>query len=117
MEEWKILVLSLREIAKKKGMSINDLAEKLGKHHTTVGNFFLADNPPTLQNFLMLAELIGVKITMEGLNEDIIAKAKERHNKIWQRRIRIINELVDENQKDEDLEGNSKNDINDDKID
>lgn len=94
MEEWKILVLSLREIAKKKGMSINELAEKLGKHHTTVGNFFLADNPPTLQNFLMLAELIGVKVTMEGLDEDIIAKAKVRHDKIWQRRNKTIDEIL-----------------------
>lgn len=111
MEDWKILVLSLREIANERGMSNNYLAEKLGKHHTTVGNFFLGDNPPTLGNFLKLAKLIGVEVTMEGLNEDIIAKAKDRYERIQKRRIKIINEILSENEED-NPDNKSDNDNN-----
>lgn len=114
MEDWKILVLSLREMAIEKGMSNNYLAEKLGKHQTSVGNFLLGDNPPTLENFMILTKLIGVKFTLEGQTDDIIAKAidrdkRRRERKRREKRNKIIDEILNSDGSDISSDNNNAN--------
>lgn len=104
MENWKILVLALREIANQKQISITSLAEKMGKHQVTVSGFFSTKNPPTLGTLCELADLIGVKISIEGIDDNIIEKAKKRYENILLRhenikqknRVKVRNRVIDD---------------------
>lgn len=76
MEQWKILLLQLREIARAKKLSINELAEKRNVKQSSVSSFFSTKNPPSLANFIEMCELIGVKLTFEGVSGEVIELAQ-----------------------------------------
>ena len=75
MEKWKILLLQLREIARIKGITINELAEKRKKKQSSISSFFSTKNPPSLANFIEMCDLIEIKLTLEGINGEVIEAA------------------------------------------
>ncbi len=85
MKNWKVLVLSLRAMANDRKMSINEMAEKLGKSQNTVSGLFSTNNSPSFETLWEIADLIGVKITIEGIDDEIIERAEKSYEKIQER--------------------------------
>jgi DNA-binding phage protein len=59
---WKLLVLLLKGIAEKKGISHYKIAEQTGMHQSSVNRFFNLHYKPRLDLFLDIAKAIGVVI-------------------------------------------------------
>ena len=59
-EQWKLLVLLLKEIAESKGITQNEIAEKSEMHQSHVSRFFALKFPPNLNTFLKVAKAIKV---------------------------------------------------------
>ena len=64
-EQWKLLVLLLKEIAESKGITQNEIAEKSEMHQSHVSRFFALKFPPNLHTFLKVAEAIKVNFFFE----------------------------------------------------
>ncbi|MFW5830748.1 MAG: helix-turn-helix domain-containing protein [Prolixibacteraceae bacterium] len=64
-DSWKLLVLLLKGIAEKKGISHYKIAEKTGMHQTSVNRFFNLHYKPRLDLFLKIAHSIGVNFFFE----------------------------------------------------
>lgn len=97
MEDWKILLLHLREIARVKGITINELAEKRKMKQSSISSFFSIKNPPSLANFTEMCNLIGVKLTMEGVSDEEIELAHlEAIAKMQLEIIKKRNKTIDE---------------------
>ena len=71
-DTWKVLVLILKGIAAKKGISHYTIAEKTGMHQSSVNRFFNLHYKPRLDLFLDIAKAIGVNFFFEDQdNTDI----------------------------------------------
>ena len=68
MEYWKILILTMKEVSKKRKITIANLARKRNIHHSSMRNFFLTKNPPTLANVVKVCELLGLRLTIENVS-------------------------------------------------
>lgn len=90
MKKWKILVFALKVMAKDKGMSMNELAEKLDKHQSSVSNLLSTRSSPSLENFVEIADLIGFDI-LGGIDDEVIEKAKQEYAKVI-----VRNKTIDE---------------------
>lgn len=90
MKTWKILVFAVKVMAKDKGMTMNDLGEKLEKHQSSVSNLLSTRTSPSLENFVEIAELIGFDI-LEGIDKDVIERAKHDYAKMV-----VRNKTIDE---------------------
>ncbi len=90
MKNWKILVFAVKVMAKDKGMSMSDLAEKLEKHQSSVSNLLSTRSSPSLENFVEIAELIGFDI-LNGIDKDVIERAKHDYAKMV-----VRNKTIDE---------------------
>ena len=64
-EQWKLLVLILKEIAESKGITQNEIAEKSEMHQSHVSRFFALKFPPNLNTFLKIAKSIKVNFFFE----------------------------------------------------
>ena len=64
-EQWKLLVLLLKEIAESKGITQNEIAEKSEMHQSHVSRFFALKFPPNLNTFLKVAKAIKVNFFFE----------------------------------------------------
>ena len=107
MEQWKILLLQLREVARFKNKTINELANDRKMSQSSVSNFFSIKNPPSLSNFIEMCDLIGVKLTLEGRNGEVIPLANleaiaKMQLEFIENRNRKINEILDLNDKAND---------------
>lgn len=90
MKNWKILVFAVKVMAKDKGMSMSDLADKLGKHQSSVSNLLSTRTSPSLENFVEIAELIGFDI-LNGIDKGVIERAKHDYAKMV-----VRNKTIDE---------------------
>lgn len=63
-EQWMLLVLFLKQIADKKGISINEIAEKTEMKQSSVSRFFSLKFKPTLPTFFKIADSIGLEIKL-----------------------------------------------------
>ena len=107
MENWKILILQLREVAKLKGKTINELAEQRKVNQSAISSFFSIKSPPSLATFDEMCNLIGVKLTLEGRNGEVIPLANleaiaKMQLEFIENRNRKINEILDLNDKAND---------------
>lgn len=59
-QQWKLLVLLLKNIAGQKGISHRDIAKRTGLHKSNVTRIFSLKYSPTLKTFLNVAKAIGV---------------------------------------------------------
>ena len=64
-EQWKLLVLLLKEIAESKGITQNEIAEKSEMHQSHVSRFFALKFPPNMHTFLKVAKAIKVNFFFE----------------------------------------------------
>ena len=64
-DSWKVLVLLLKGIASKKGISHYKIAEDTGLHQSNVNRFFSLRYKPRLDLFLTIANAIGVNFFFE----------------------------------------------------
>lgn len=64
-EQWKLLVLLLKEIAENKGITQNEIAEKSEMHQSHVSRFFALKFPPNMHTFLKVAKAIKVNFFFE----------------------------------------------------
>ena len=64
-EQWKLLVLLLKEIAESKDITQNEIAEKSEMHQSHVSRFFALKFPPNLNTFLKIAKSIKVNFFFE----------------------------------------------------
>lgn len=64
-EQWKLLVLILKEIADSKGISQNQIAESTGLLQSNVSRFFSLKYKPTLPTFLIIAKSVKVNFFFE----------------------------------------------------
>lgn len=64
-EQWMLLVLLLKEIADKKGITQGQIAERSGLIQSNVSRFFSLKYKPTLDTFLQVAKAIGVNFFFE----------------------------------------------------
>ena len=64
-EQWKLLVLLLKEIADQKGLNQNNLAELTGMQQSAVSRLFLLKYKPNLETFLKVAKAIKVNFFFE----------------------------------------------------
>ena len=60
-QDWKKLCSQLKEEAEKRGITQGDIAEKTGFTQSNVSRMLTAKYAPALDNFLILADAIGVK--------------------------------------------------------
>lgn len=68
-EQWKLLVLLLKEIAESKGISQKEIAEGSGLLQSNVSRFFSLKYKPTLDTFLQVAKAIKVNFFFEDQEE------------------------------------------------
>lgn len=64
-EQWKLLVLLLKEIAESKGITQNQIGEIAEMHQSHVSRFFALKFPPNLNTFLKIAKSIKVNFFFE----------------------------------------------------
>ena len=64
-EQWVLLVLLLKEIADKKGITQVQIAEQTGLIQSNVSRFFSLKYKPTLDTFLQVAKAIKVNFFFE----------------------------------------------------
>lgn len=64
-EQWKLLVLLLKEIAEKKGITQNEIADSSGLIQSNISRFFSLKYKPTLDTFLQVAKAIKVNFFFE----------------------------------------------------
>lgn len=64
-EQWKLLVLILKEIAEAKGVSQIEIAEKSELLQSNISRFFSLKYKPTLDTFLQVAKAVNVNFFFE----------------------------------------------------
>lgn len=64
-QQWKLLVLLLKNIAEAKGMTQIEIAEKTGLKQSNISRLFLLKYPPTLRVFLKIATALDVNFFFE----------------------------------------------------
>lgn len=64
-QQWKLFVLLLAEIAKEKGITQNDIAEKTGFKQSHISRVFSLEYSPSLKNFIAIAGAIEVNFFFE----------------------------------------------------
>ena len=64
-EQWMLLVLLLKEIADKKGITQGQIAEQTGLIQSNISRFFSLKYKPTLDTFLQVAKAIKVNFFFE----------------------------------------------------
>lgn len=64
-ESWMALVLLLKEIADKKGITQGQIAEQTGLIQSNVSRFFSLKYKPTLDTFLQVAKAVKVNFFFE----------------------------------------------------
>ena len=64
-EHWKVLVLLLKEVAEEKGIAQQQIAERTGLLQSNVSRTFALRFKPTLDNFLRIANAVGVNFFFE----------------------------------------------------
>ncbi len=64
-QQWKLLVLLLKNIAEAKGITQNEIAEKTGLKQSNVSRLFSLKYPPTLRLFLQIATALDVNFFFE----------------------------------------------------
>lgn len=64
-QQWRLLVLILKEIAESKNISQVEIAEKSEMHQSHVSRFFALKFPPNLNTFLKIAKAINVNFFFE----------------------------------------------------
>lgn len=64
-EQWKLLVLILKEIAEQKGITQQKIADRTGLIRSNVSRFFAIKYAPSLSMFLEIAKAIGVNFFFE----------------------------------------------------
>ena len=65
-EQWMLLVLLLKEIADKKGITQGQIAEKTGLIQSNISRFFSLKYKPTLDTFLQVSKAIKVNFFFEN---------------------------------------------------
>lgn len=63
-EQWKMLVLSLKETAEKKGITQQCIAEQSGLIQSNISRFFALKYRPTLDTFLQVANALGIEVSL-----------------------------------------------------
>ena len=64
-QPWMLLVLILKEIAERKGISIQQIADKSGLQRSNVSRMFHLKYAPTLKTFLAVSKAIEVNFFFE----------------------------------------------------
>lgn len=64
-EQWMLLVLLLKEIADKKGITQGQIAEQTGLIQSNISRFFSLKYKPTLDTFLQVAKAININFFFE----------------------------------------------------
>ena len=64
-QQWKLLVLLLKEIAESKGITQNQIGEIAEMHQSHVSRFFGLKFPPNINTFLKVAKAINVNFFFE----------------------------------------------------
>lgn len=81
-EQWKLLVLLLKEIAENKGIKQEEIAQQTGMLQSAVSRFFSLKFKPTLDTFLQIAKAIKVNFFFEDQERKIEQKVKDL---VWNR--------------------------------
>ena len=63
-QQWKLLVLILKQTAEKKGITQNQIAGSTGMQQSAISRFFLLKYKPTLETFLKIANALNCKINI-----------------------------------------------------
>lgn len=69
---WKVLVLLLKEIADQKGISQNEISEQTGMLQSAVSRFFSLKFKPTLETFLQVAQALKINFFFEDQEEKTV---------------------------------------------
>lgn len=64
-QQWELLVLSLKEIAKKKGVSQQEIANRTGKLRTNVNRVFNLVYCPKVNTVTDIANALDVTLTIQ----------------------------------------------------
>ena len=67
-ETWKVLVLTLKNIAEDKGITQETIAERTGFTQSNISRIFSLRYCPTLQTFLAIATAIEINFFFEDRN-------------------------------------------------
>lgn len=62
---WRDLILKLREIAKEKNMTQQDLADVTGFKQQYISRMFVLQNSPSIENAMKIASALGVSIVIK----------------------------------------------------
>jgi transcriptional regulator with XRE-family HTH domain len=65
----KMMIFLLKEIAKQKNITQEEIANKIGVHRQQINRFFKADNNPTLSMFISVAKALEVNFFFEDKEE------------------------------------------------
>lgn len=88
-QQWQLLVLLLKEIAKEKGIFQQEIAEKTGMKQQTISRIFSLKFSPSLKNFLAIAQAIGVNFFFED------KESKTDLNTIFERAMKELGRRAD----------------------
>lgn len=66
-EQWMLLVLLLKEVADKKGITQRQIAEQTGLIQSNISRFFSLKYKPTLDTFLKVAKAIKVNLLFKDM--------------------------------------------------
>ena len=92
-QQWKLLVLLLKEIAENKGISQTEIVEKTGMLQSAVSRFFSLKFKPTLDTFLQVAKAINVNFFFEDKDN------KADMNVVFEKAMTALGRRLDQLQK------------------
>lgn len=86
-EQWKLLVLILKDIAEQKGITHQEIADKTGLIRSNVSRFFGLRYTPSLDMFLEVAKAIGVNFYFEDKDSksDLNQAFERAMETLWRR--------------------------------
>lgn len=86
-QHWRLLVLMLKNIAKEKGITRDQIAEATGMQASNISRIFSLKYGPTLQNFIAIAQAVGVNFFFEDKegNTDLVKAFEDAMEELGRR--------------------------------
>jgi DNA-binding phage protein len=80
-DQWKLIVLFLKNVAKEKGISNNDIVERTGLMKSNVSRLFSLKHCPELRVIMAVSHAIGITLRFDDIDATIDIEAVFQRSK------------------------------------
>lgn len=80
-DQWKLIVLFLKNVAKEKGISNNEIVERTGLMKSNVSRLFSLKHCPELRVIMAVSQAIGITLRFDDIDATIDIEAVFQRSK------------------------------------